>query len=536
MTPPPPSSPRLRWRPWSAVAVALILAAAVAIRLWSAWHARLSPEEASFWSTAVGIARAEEFPALGHSVSGTRALHPGPLFFWIIALSQIFVTSPFVANFFVSALALFGAIVLAKTADRRPALPADAAPADAAPAAALTSVLTHRGALLFLLAAAAPWWIVYSNSTWPSYVVTGVTACFLAALLRVAAKPNSRAIAAVGFVLIAGFQLHLSLLHFWPLALAIGLAYRPRLNRRWLVAGVLLACACYLPYLAFELRHNFANTRLLLAKSQGGPRSARVLTGLYLYFFQFPTTDISYLWQQGFWWPFDHLRFWRTSGVSQTTAFFRTAGPVGFLWFAHVLTCLVSAASLLVGAARLVAAGRRGRLRPDPLTLLYLVSVVDIAVFYALSGKGGYAHYAGVLLPVAFFPVASLLAWLARSPAGRACVVAYLAIFAIAGPLVLRGYYRVDSHLSAPQTARVVDFVLARTRAPDGRFEPFQLQFGLSPAWPRPYQILAQRLHHAPWLMTATAPHRFFVGPRDESKPAPDPDRLDLETIFVVGH
>ena len=75
-----------------------VLAVAVALRLWSAWHARFSSEEAAFWNTAVGIARAEEFPSLGTSVSGTRALHPGPLFFWIIALSQLFVTSPLVGT------------------------------------------------------------------------------------------------------------------------------------------------------------------------------------------------------------------------------------------------------------------------------------------------------------------------------------------------------------------------------------------------------------------------------------------------------
>src|SRR5207244_9656441 len=114
-------------------------------------------------------------------------------------------------------------------------------------------------------------------------------------------------------------------------------------------------------------------------------------------------------------------------------------------------------------------AWRAGQRRPDPATLLYLVSVVDIAIFYALSGKGGYAHYAGVLLPVAFFPVASLLAWLARSRAGRVCVIAYLATFAFAGVLVLRGYYRVDSRLSAVQSARVVDHILTRTTTPDGQ-------------------------------------------------------------------
>ncbi|HEX2657691.1 MAG TPA: hypothetical protein VHU40_05445, partial [Polyangia bacterium] len=113
-----------------------------------------------------------------------------------------------------------------------------------------------------------------------------------------------------------------------------------------------------------------------------------------------------------------------------------------------------------------------------------------------------------------------------------------LITFAVAGVMVMRGYYRVDSHLSAPQTARVVDFVLARTRAADGHFEPFQMRLGLTPSWPLPYRILAQRLRHAPWLSTGApdAPHHFTVGALDGNHLATDPDRLDLETIFVVGH
>ncbi|HEY4186271.1 MAG TPA: hypothetical protein VGP07_14445 [Polyangia bacterium] len=519
-----PSSPAPRsWRWVRLAGVGAVLVAAVAVRLWSAWHARLSPEEASFWNTAVAIAHAESFPALGHSVSGTRALHPGPLFFWIIAVSQVLVTSPFVANAFVSLFALFGAIMLARTVAPREV--------DAPVFAGSTT-----GALLFLLVLASPWWVVYSNSTWPSYLVTGVAACFVAALLRVTAKERSRAAAPLGFLLVAGFQIHLSLLHFWPLALAVLIVCRPRLDRRWLLGGVLLAVACYLPYALSELRTHFSNTRLLLAKSQGGERDLRTLAGLYLYFLGFPTTDISYLWQHGFWSPFDHFRFWRGDGGHQTTVFFRSVGATSFLWTMQVVSWLVSVTALFVGAFRLVRGWRRGVRRPQPMTLVYLVGLADIALFYGLSGKGGYAHYVGVILPLAFFPVASLLRWLLRFRFGRPLVAAYLLAFSVGGLLVLRGYYRVDSRLSAPQSARVVAFILARAKGADGQPEPLELQFGFSPAWTGPYQILARRLHHASLTFRPQAPHRFFVGPRNPGDPPhpADPDRLDLETIFVT--
>ena len=502
-----------------------VLVGAVAVRLWSAWHARFSGEEAAFWSTAVGIARGETFPLLGHSVSGTRALHPGPLFFWLIAASQIFVTSPFVGNAAVSLFGLFGALVMAKTA-----------PVSGTGASPTTVTSVSVGPWLLLLGAASPWWVVYSNSTWPSYVVTGAAACFVAALWRVAARPRSRAIGPLAFILVAGFQLHLSLLHFWPLAIAVLLVARQRrFNLRWLAAGVLLAVACYLPYVVSEARTHFANTRLLLAKSQGGPRQARVLLELYLYFFGFPTTDISYLWQQGFWHPFDALAFWGGSGAAQTDTFFRGIGVAPFLWVMHVLGWLVSAAALVVGAVRLASACRRGARRPDTATTLYLVALLDIALFYGLSGKGGYAHYVGVLLPIAYVPVAALLAWVARWRAGRIAAGVYLAAFALSGVLVMSGYYRVDSRLSAPQSDRVVGFVLARARAADGRLEPASLQFEFSPAWPYPYQVLARRLHHETLVLHGPSSHRFVVGVREpDAPPATGPDRLDLETIFVA--
>ena len=511
--------------------VVALMAVAVGVRLWSAWHARFSGEEAAFWNTAVGIARREAFPALGHSVSGTGALHPGPLFFWIIAASQGFVTSPFVGNAAVSLFGLFGALAMARTIGPAARL---AAPAPGPTPLAPASI----GSLLFLLVAASPWWVVYTNSAWPSYVVTGTAACFVAALWRVASHPRSRAVGPLAFMLIAGFQLHLSLLHFWPLAVAVLLVSgQRRFNLRWLAAGVVLAVACYLPYLFSEIRTHFSNTRLLLAKSQGGARKGRVLLELYLYFIGFPTTDISYLWQHGFWQPFDALRFWGGTGVAQTNEFFRGIGLSPFLWVMHLLSWLVSVAALVVGAVRLAAGWRQGVRRPDAATTLYLVALVDIALFYGLSGKGGYAHYVGVLLPIAYVPVAALLAWIARWRAGRVAVAIYLAAFALAGVLVMSGYYRVDSRLSAPQSDRVVGFILDRARAADGRPEAAALQWNFSPAWLYPYQVLAHRLHHQPLIVRAGAPHRFVVGPRwPAPRPVPGPDRLELETIFVTGH
>lgn len=518
-----------------------VMVVAVAVRLWSAWHARFSGEEAAFWNTAVGIARGESFPALGHSVSGTRALHPGPLFFWIIAASQLFVTSPFVGNAAVSLFGLFGALVMARTAG---AATAGATSPSQESEGALVRFLTPSamGPMLFLLVAVSPWWVVYSNSTWPSYVVTGAAACFVAALWRVASRARSRAVGPLVFILVAGFQLHLSLLHFWPLTVAVLVVARQRrFNLRWLVAGSLLAVLCYAPYVLSEVRTHFSNTRLLLAQSQGGPRRGRALLELYLYFLGFPTTDVSYLWRHGFWQPFDALAFWGGGGISQTSAFFRGIGAATFLWVMHALSWLVSLTAVVAGAVRLGVGWRRGLRRPDAATTLYVVALLDIALFYGLSGKGGYAHYVGVLLPIAYVPVAALLAWIARWRIGRIAAGSYLAgtyvtALALAGLLVMSGYYRVDSRLSAPQSDRVVGFMLAHARAPDGRVQPASLQFEFSPAWTEPYQVLARRLHHEALVLRWPAPHRFVVGARAPgAPPVTDPRRLDLETIFVAG-
>src|SRR3569623_3174499 len=98
-----------------------------------------------------------------------------------IAAAQVFVTSPVVGNAAVSLFGLFGALVMART------MPANGG-------------RWVPGALLFLLVAASPWWVVYTNSTWPSYVVTGTAACFVAAQWRDASHPRSRAVGPLAFM------------------------------------------------------------------------------------------------------------------------------------------------------------------------------------------------------------------------------------------------------------------------------------------------------------------------------------------------
>ncbi|MEO8215406.1 MAG: hypothetical protein ABI560_19555, partial [Myxococcales bacterium] len=423
----------LAWarRPWAAENLGWTLSAAamlagLLLRLWSIRQARFSGEESWFWSIGCDIATGKSFPVLGHPISGTAARHPGSAFFWLLGLTQLGAPSPLRAY---ALFSLGGLVVLGPLA------------------AAVARAFDRPTAVAFLvLSALSPWWIVYTNSSWPSYLIPTLCALVLVWLPSLtvttvttmpagdgaAGRGGAFAQGALAFLLVIGFQVHLSALHFWLITLVIFAVWRPR-PRRPLLLGLALGALCYLPYLVHEMGHGFANTLAIVHRSQGGGRSWYVLQGLLLYFVEFTTTDVSYLWNQGFWHSFDLARFWRGAGIEQTNAFFAGAGwgKTGGLmsWVGLVATWTFTALSWLVFARvlwrRLRPPGQASQ--PDNVLLVaFVTAVAGIPFLYLLSGKGGYPHYVSTVLPLAFLPPAYLLGRLLARPLARWGAVIYL--------------------------------------------------------------------------------------------------------------
>jgi hypothetical protein len=497
---------------WTVGLVGLVVG--FALRAWSIRQARFGFEEVWFWSTGRDIATGTEFPVLGAPISGSAARLPGAAYFWFLGLTQLPGPSPLRAYAVVSygglALLVPLGLLVARAFDRA------------------------TGLAFFLLAAVSPWWVVYTNSSWPGYFFPSLCALVLLGLPALADRPRPAAQAALAFLLVVGFQMHLSLTHYWLLALVTMALWRPPLTRG-LVVGLVLGALCYVPYLLHETRTGFANTLAIAHRSQGGERSWGVLQGLLVYYLGFTTTDIAYLWHQGFWHLFDPVRFWRGSGAVETQSFFAAQRLAPLAWTALVASWLVTVAAW-VRFLPVVA----GRLRAWPrapgnvLVVAFVTAVAGIPLFYLLSGKGGYPHYVSSVLPLAFLPPAYLLGRAFRHRWGRFLAGAYIIVFAIGGTLGLRGYYAYDSRWSIPQTEAAVAFILQRTREADGRQRPFRLELGFAPNWPADYETIARQEFHASFPMNDAAPELVRLDPRSGTgDDRADADTLVLDTIVV---
>jgi hypothetical protein len=490
------------------------LLAGLALRIWSIRHARFAGEDVAFWSTGRDIATGAESPVLGGPISGTTARLPGAGYFWLLAATQLLGASPLLAYASASLGALALLVPLALAVSR--------------------SFDRETGLAFLLLGAVSPWWIVSTNSSWPPYFFPILCTLVLLGLPSLAHRPRPLAQAALAFLLIFGFQMHLSLVHYWLLALVTAAIWRPRLTRGLLI-GAVLGCLCYVPYLVHEVRTGFANTHAIAHGSQGGTRSWDVLEGLGLYFLGFTTTDLAYWWRQGFWHPFDPARFWRWDGAAATGAFFAAQGLAPVAWAALVASWIVTAAGWVTFVPAMAAQLReRGRAAANVLLVAFATAVAGIPLLYVLSGRGGYPHYVSAVLPLAFLPPAYLLGRAFRRDGWRWLAGGYVILFAVGGSLGMRGYYQYDSRWSIPQSEAAVGFILERTRAPDGAQRPFQLEMGFFPSWPADYQVIARQIFHAPFLMVPQAKDVFRMTLRSPARDErPDADTLVLETLVV---
>jgi hypothetical protein len=499
---------------WMWTVAVLGLVVGFALRVWSIRQARFGLEEVWFWSVGRDIATGTEFPVLGAPISGSAARLPGSGYFFFLGLTQLFGASPLRAFAVVSlgGLALLVPLSLAvsRAFDRA------------------------TGLAFFLLAAVSPWWVVYTNSLWPGYFFPSLCALVLLGLPALADRPRPLTQAALLFLLVVGFQMHLSLMHYWLLALVTAALWRPRLTRGLLI-GLAVGALCYVPYLVYEVRTGFVNTLAIAHRSQGGPRSPYVLQGLLLYFLGFTTTDLSYLWHQGFWHLFDLARFWRGEGVDETRTFFGAQGLPSVAWAALVASWLLTAVAWLAFVPVIVRRLRADLRAPaNVLVVAFVTGVVGIPIFYLLSGKGGYPHYVSAMLPLAFLPPAVLLGRAFRHRWGRWAAGAYLLLFALGGTLGLRGYYAYDSRWSVPQTEAAVAFALERTRAQDGTQRPFQFVMGFGPNWPVDYQLVARQVFQAPFPMVDRADDVIRLDARSPARDErADADTLVLDTIVV---
>src|SRR5580658_7724347 len=225
------------------LAIVLVIGAC-ALRLALIRTARFCGDEAEFWAMARSIVRGEAHPVLGPPVTGGAARHPGPAFYYIMALSQLFSRTPEAANAFI---AILGGLSVG--------LYWDALRRSFGDGAALVAAL---------LLACAPWSVLYADRIWNANLLCILVVIAFWAACRLRERPDSWLVVPFLALCIVMPQVHLAA----PAALAaLGVLVWPALQKTrksHLALGVALGIALYEPFIKNELTTGFSDTLAVL--------------------------------------------------------------------------------------------------------------------------------------------------------------------------------------------------------------------------------------------------------------------------------
>lgn len=476
----------------------------VLVRLLVIQDARFTGDESYFWAVARNIATFQAAPLYGPPMTGSNANHPGPLFYYLMAVPQRLGTSPLLGSGFVALLHGLGALCFYQIA---------------------RAARGERAGLVALsLLAFAPWDVLYADRIWLSCVapVWGTVTVYAAHR----APAGARWQAALVFLALVCPQLHMSAPIIWTVVAVLVMARPPQ---RWrpaaLALGAGLAVLAYAPAIWGELTHDFANTRAILAEGGGhtaGLERAAAPLRVLGYAALYGTSEIGYHFARGYWTPFD-----------EAALYFDPRGWARYLelhgaWaIANVVSIAVALAAWGAMTAALVrslrapsGAGRGLLLRLNALDLdatLMLglwAGLVTGAVLLFTARKPYFPHYTNLLMPLALWPVVSALDRVLglgalrggmRGRPRRALLGAAALAVIVAGMLssVVRYYRRVDALNGLAATLEMVDAAAQESTPIDVQFEGFGNGF----AW----QMVTNVAYHRELAIRPGAPVRYRV-------------------------
>jgi 4-amino-4-deoxy-L-arabinose transferase-like glycosyltransferase len=139
-----------------------------------------------------------------------------------------------------------------------------------------------------LFCATSPWAAHYSVGAWNPLPMAFLGGLLYWALWDVVVGEKSKKIFWVCVILAVIPQFHMVVIFLAPAVLLVLALPASRINWRWLMAGVIVAVALYIPYLLGEMHHGWENTHAILTGHQN--ESSGVLKILIL-----PITNLSNL-------------------------------------------------------------------------------------------------------------------------------------------------------------------------------------------------------------------------------------------------
>ncbi len=446
-----------------AIAIAL-LAAGFFFRAWAVGHARFTGDESYFWATARNVATFQAAPIYGPSMTGSGANHPGPIFYYLMALPQRLGPSPWWGGLFVALLHTLSSALLGLLAYRARG--------------------ERAGLIALALVAFAPWDVLYGDRIWLSCVAPVWGAIILYAATKL---DDPRMQGVLVFFALTCPQLHMSAPIVWAAALALAWGTpRPiRVAKKAVAIGLALTVLAYAAPLYNELRTDFSNTRAILSEGGGKePWDVVAMTPLKVlgYAVLSATSEIGYHFETGYWRPF-----------KEGEAYFTAKGAAawwarhGALWASlTLLTLVVSLIAWAAGGVRLLKAIRARRAGAQPLDLdarILLSLAVGLVAAMALmmaSKKGFFPHYTNLLMPLMVWPAVMLLdrAWAHPASLRRLAAGAVLALTMLAmGSASARYYLEIDRRNGLDATAAMVETVMTGPQPVEVHFDGFYNRF-----------------------------------------------------------
>ncbi|MFH0924729.1 MAG: hypothetical protein V1872_03715 [bacterium] len=366
-----------------------LLLISLLFRCWAVRYAHFVRDEARFWGIARGIALGKLFPLLGPSLSGTIAKHPGPLFYYLMAIPQLLGASPFFGSIFVAILHVFSGWLLFLLVRQ---IRGDRA-----------------GIIALILFAFAPWDVVYADRIWLSCVAPVWATVTLYGATRFHLSPKWQVIFIVFALTLP--QFHMSAPFIWIGVIVMLLLNRPVfVSKKALIIGVILVIFMYCPMIYYESTHNLSNLKSILGKGTGQISFAKSIyhsLKVFGYTFLFSTSEFSY-----------HLRAGEWGGFNEIKTYFTLNGWKEYLTLHKFWTFfyLISIFTVLFAWIK-VGLRLRKNLSPselnklgkisfeDKIMLMLFTCIITNAIFIVLARKPYYPHYSNLLIPMIFIPL-----------------------------------------------------------------------------------------------------------------------------------
>ncbi|MEY4917412.1 MAG: hypothetical protein RL616_1325 [Verrucomicrobiota bacterium] len=243
-----------------------------------------------------------------------------------------------------------------------------------------------------LFLAVSPWAVHYSAIIYNPSPMPLFGAVIFLALFRCVRHAKSAAIFWLPLLVIIGPQFHMSTLSLIAPLLVFGWLMRLKPSWSWLVAGVLAAVVCYLPYALGDARHDWANTRGMMFGG-AGKFSADALKVI--------TSPFSFL--INYWYP-----GWTYAPGDYPALARRTFGGMAGLVIVNLISVGFAVLSVcgVVCAVKPLLKNFRAAPREFLLRSPALLSVVFLLLAYLffnlIAGKPFHARYCLLVLPLLF--------------------------------------------------------------------------------------------------------------------------------------